>query len=467
MEALDVDGLEGNDHFFIQSTRSGVITTIIGGKGADTFDVARSDVTETIVSLDLEGRSSVINHGVTSDDPAYDNLLAPGVGLNVATPGSGQVVIEQSDNKTVVNEQGETIDSYTIHLANAPVGWAAGVHQYLGRAHHPGRGRRPASTGDSMLVSLDGVHFSRYLVLTANDTSVHTVWVKAVDDGRSEGERIYAISHSTQSADPAFNHVAVKNVRVTVQDNDYAQVIVTGEGYRNLVLEGAPGARITDTYTVALGKPVVSGTVSVVVGTDGQVLVSSADPRYNALTHTLTFDSTNWNIAVLMTVTAVDDGAVENTLLSSITHTATNGYASAKFDVQVVDNDSAGVLIDQSNGSTIVVADNPDTAADEATTDTYTVRLTKAPTHDVTITMQPDDLATTTPLTLTFTTLNWMTPQTVTVRSAVPLPIHTCTAAQSVPDPAARGVQHGRSAVHRRLCGRQCRPLDQDRHHAA
>ncbi|UUZ48843.1 hypothetical protein LP420_40345 [Massilia sp. B-10] len=41
MEALDVDGLEGNDHFFIQSTRSGVITTIIGGKGADTFDVAR------------------------------------------------------------------------------------------------------------------------------------------------------------------------------------------------------------------------------------------------------------------------------------------------------------------------------------------------------------------------------------------------------------------------------------------
>ncbi|UUZ48844.1 hypothetical protein LP420_40350 [Massilia sp. B-10] len=78
-------------------------------------------MTETIVSLDLEGRSSVINHGVTSDDPAYDNLLAPGVGLNVATPGSGQVVIEQSDNKTVVNEQGETIDSYTIHLANAPV----------------------------------------------------------------------------------------------------------------------------------------------------------------------------------------------------------------------------------------------------------------------------------------------------------------------------------------------------------
>ncbi|HET6789273.1 MAG TPA: hypothetical protein VFH49_15005, partial [Aquabacterium sp.] len=50
IEAVDVDGLEGDDHFFVQSTKAGVITTIIGGNGSDTFDVA-GDVTEPIVSM--------------------------------------------------------------------------------------------------------------------------------------------------------------------------------------------------------------------------------------------------------------------------------------------------------------------------------------------------------------------------------------------------------------------------------
>jgi len=31
---------------------------------------------------------------------------------------------------------------------------------------------------------------------------------------------VYAISHSSQSADPNYNHVAIKNVLVTVLDND-------------------------------------------------------------------------------------------------------------------------------------------------------------------------------------------------------------------------------------------------------
>ena len=59
-------------------------------------------------------------------------------------------------------------------------------------------------------------------------------------------------------------------------------------------------------------------------------------------------------------------------------------YAGARMDMQV-DNDSAGVLVDVTDGATRVVADDPDTSADESTSDTYSVRLTKAPTQDVTI----------------------------------------------------------------------------------
>ncbi|MBW6493254.1 MAG: hypothetical protein K0B16_01635 [Burkholderiaceae bacterium] len=421
MEALDVDGLEGDDHFFIRSTAVGVVTTIIGGKGSDTFDVA-GDVTEDIVSLDLEGRSGVINHSMASADSAYGNLLVPGIGLNVAsaTGGpSGQIVVEQTDGSTVVNEQGETIDHYTIKLAGTP-GQPVYINVSAARTTQEEEDGSPA--GDSVLISLDKVTWSRYLTLTATDTSAQTIYVKAVDDGLSEGERIYAISHSAQSADTTFNHVPIKNVRVTVKDNDRPEVIVTGTGYRDLVLEGDATTQVTDTYTVQLGKPVASGTVVVTVTPDSQVTVSSTDTRYDSASHTITFDSTNWADPVTMTVTAVDDSKVENTLLASIQHTATGGYDGTNFKVKVVDNDRAGILIDQSDGNTIVVADDPATGADESVPDSYTVRLTKAPTDDVTVTMLPDNLTTTVPTTLTFTTTDWWIPQTVTVNAAKPQP---------------------------------------------
>src|SRR5206468_372449 len=39
VERVDVDGLEGDDHFYVLSTSPKVVTTIIGGLGSDTVDV--------------------------------------------------------------------------------------------------------------------------------------------------------------------------------------------------------------------------------------------------------------------------------------------------------------------------------------------------------------------------------------------------------------------------------------------
>jgi len=58
VEAVEVDGLEGDDHFTILSTSRDVVTTIIGGVGNDTFDVAGDVRDGSIVSQDLEGRSA-------------------------------------------------------------------------------------------------------------------------------------------------------------------------------------------------------------------------------------------------------------------------------------------------------------------------------------------------------------------------------------------------------------------------
>jgi len=73
----------------------------------------------------------------------------------------------------------------------------------------------------------------------------------------------------------------------------------------------------------------------------------------------------------------------------------------------IQDNDTAGVTITESVGSTDVT--------EGGATDTYDVVLTSQPTADVTITINPDAQVTTTPSSLTFTSLNWNSAQTVTV----------------------------------------------------
>ena len=61
IEIVEVDGLEGDDEFFVLSTAFGVAYRVIGGLGSDTINVA-GDVTEDIVTLELEGVSGAIDH---------------------------------------------------------------------------------------------------------------------------------------------------------------------------------------------------------------------------------------------------------------------------------------------------------------------------------------------------------------------------------------------------------------------
>ena len=64
VEVVEVDGLEGDDEFFVQSTAFGVAYRVIGGLGSDTINVT-GDVTEDIVTRELEGLSGAVDHRVT------------------------------------------------------------------------------------------------------------------------------------------------------------------------------------------------------------------------------------------------------------------------------------------------------------------------------------------------------------------------------------------------------------------
>ena len=82
----------------------------------------------------------------------------------------------------------------------------------------------------------------------------------AVNDTRAEGDRIVVASHSVISADPAFDHAVVRNVEVTVHDDDLAvdparrsvDPVTLNPDNTTLVIEGTATTQLTDIYDVKL-----------------------------------------------------------------------------------------------------------------------------------------------------------------------------------------------------------------------
>jgi mono/diheme cytochrome c family protein len=132
----------------------------------------------------------------------------------------------------------------------------------------------------------------------------------------------------------------------------------------------------------------------------------------------LTFDSTNWSQAQTVTVTGIDDGAVDgNVDYTIVTAAATsvdanyNGLDAADVSVTNTDNDVAipgAINVNPTSGLT----------TSEAGQDaSFTVVLGSQPTAEATIGLRSSDTTegTVNPQSLTFTTNNWNTPQTITV----------------------------------------------------
>ncbi len=450
VEVVEVDGLEGDDEFFVISTPFGVSTRVVGGLGSDTINVT-GDVIEDITVRELEGRAAAINHQVRSDtDLGFDQLPAPGIDLNVATPETGTVVIEETAGSTLVREAGGD-DAYSVRLASPITDATTQVFVTVSAARSSQE--EEDQSGDSVLVRTtdDPATFTRTVVIdgvpvevpiravvlvfdASNWDQEQTVFVKAVDDPLAEGPRVVTVSHSTSvdtnsAADRAvFDQVAVRNVEVTVLDNDQPGLIITETDGKTLVLEGDATAGISDTYTVELTKaPAPGTTVTVTLSHDDQQIgLSSPDARFNAAATSITFDPSNWDQPVTVTVDAVDEFVHEDPKVSVITHEVTSTdvafvVTDQLLDVDVLDNETEGVVVEESDGSTLVIKG-------DSSGDTYTIRLTKAPVGDVQIAIVSDGqtLASSsdsrfTPASggndpfVTFDDTNWFTPVEITL----------------------------------------------------
>ena len=160
-----------------------------------------------------------------------------------------------------------------------------------------------------------------------------------------------------------------------------------------------------DTYTVVLNtQPTANVTVTVAGHSGTEVTPTPAS---------LTFTTTNWSTAQTVTVTAANDTDTTNDMVT-LTHSAAStdpdysGITIGSVVVTVADNDTDGVTISETS---LTVTE------EDTTGDTYTVVLDTPPTADVTVRVagHARTVVTPTPASLTFTTTNWSTAQTVTV----------------------------------------------------
>ncbi|MDY0102090.1 MAG: Calx-beta domain-containing protein, partial [Lentimicrobium sp.] len=208
-----------------------------------------------------------------------------------------------------------------------------------------------------------------------------------------------------------------------------------------------------DTFTVVL-PTAPTGNVCIDVEsndiTEGKV--NTVNNRAGAVETTqICFNETNWNVAQTIYVFGqdefVDDDDIPYTIVLTIDQDNTDelsGYYNVNPDdvaATNIDNDVAGVTVNPIDTQTSEGGD----------TGTFTVVLDTEPTQDVTITLSSDDLTegdVTNPVTqtLTFTPLNWNTPQTVTVTGADELIVdgtveyHINTSTTSSTDPKYSGL---------------------------
>ncbi|MGZ0166586.1 MAG: hypothetical protein ACKVII_21895, partial [Planctomycetales bacterium] len=241
----------------------------------------------------------------------------------------------------------------------------------------------------------------------ANWNAPQTVTVTGVDDLVVNLSQTTNISLSINDAvsDDVFDAFPEQTVTATTTDDETAGFSIAETAGSTAVSESG----LIDAFSIVLiDRPLGDVVITIASGDTGEVTVNKS---------TLTFTPSNWNSPQTVVAAGVEDAIVDGMQISSITVAIDDANSNDAFDpvadqiltVTTADNEVPGFSTSESGGSTIV--------SESGGTDTFDVVLDFEPLSDVVINVSSNDTgeATVDKTTLTFTTSNWDTPQTVTV----------------------------------------------------
>lgn len=236
-----------------------------------------------------------------------------------------------------------------------------------------------------------------------NWTTAQTITVTGVDDDLVDGNLEFTVTVSAAaSTDPAYDGLAPLVEQLTLLNVDDETAGVTTTSTDAVTSEGAG----TGVFGVRLNA---EPSADVVLTFD----VDDATEAMLDLT-TLTFTSADWDQEQTVTVTGLDDDIADGPQPYLVVFMAAQSNDPA-YDGMAIESREFVNLDDEQGGITVapLVGVTTETAGQHS----FTVVLDGQPSDDVTFSVASSDPSegTVTPSSLTFTTMDWDQPQTVTV----------------------------------------------------
>ena len=328
----------------------------------------------------------VTPNATTTLDADYAKLLEQDVSVTNTDNDSAGVDVKPTNGLTTTEAGGTA--TFTVNLRSRPTG---DVTIALSSSNTAEGTVSPAS------LKFSGDNFR----------SPQLVTIRGVDDKVQDGGQPYHITtDNAASSDPNYQGMEVPNVEVVNTDNDTAGITINP---KNTVTLTTTEKGDTATFTVVLNSQPTADVSFSVTSTDlSEGTLSPAN---------LTFTGANWNAPQTVTLKGVDDKMHDGPQLYRATFGAITSkdplYAAlAKpLDVKVsnTDDDSPGITLNNIANLT-TNEKGPGTAS-------FQVVLDSAPGGNVEIgvsSSRPGE-GTVSPAKLTFTNVNWASPQTVTI----------------------------------------------------
>ena len=404
-----LEGATGTYTVVLDSEPTGNVTLTVGGTEStdvtvDTSPETGNQTTLTFTSATWNTAQTVTVSAATDADAANDAVVTlthavTGADYGSVTAGSVEVTITEKDAATFS----------VTGPATAAVAEDAGMATYtVSLSAEPGSDVTVdyATADDTATAGSDYTEASGTLTFTTtNWDTAQTVNVAITNDSVDESNETFTFTLSNAGSGSVLSTTSA-SVETTITDNDTRGVMLSESSLT--VLEGATG-----TYTVVLDSEPTGDVTVTVNGAAGDVSVDTSTDTGNQ--NTLTFTDSNWNTAQTVTVSAAEDTDKDIDPTVTLTHAVTGA------DYGSVMAGSVEVTITDKDAATFSVT-GPATVAEDAGMATYTVLLSAEPGSDVTVDYATaDDTATAgsdyteASGTLTFTTTNWDTAQTVNV----------------------------------------------------
>ena len=397
VEPTEVDATEGGATgsytVVLKSQPTDTVTVAVADTSADlsaspttlTFTTANWDTAQTVTvtavddDVDEDEEDGILTHTATSTDGSYDGATVADVTVTITDDDTRGVKVSET---TLAFTEGGS-GTYTVALESQPTATVTvGV----------------TTTGDAdVTVSPDTLTFT-----TATWSTAQTVTVRGAEDADAANDTA-TVRHTVSGGDYGANNVAADSVAVTVNDDETASTGVTLSVSPNSVGEGDGATTLTVTGTLSGGAFAADTAVALAVSAG-----SAAASDFTAGTATLTIDAGQTADTATLTLTPVADDVDEADETVTVGGTAM-GLTVTGATVTITDDDTRGVKVSKTT-----------LAFTEGGSGTYTVKLESQPTATVKIALSVtgDSDVTVSADTLTFTTGNWSTAQTVTVSGA-------------------------------------------------